>query len=57
MIYEVVVDRVDSDDPLEYEAGASFYFNSMADLTDFLEICFKSNKKREHVLIRIIEDK
>lgn len=56
-MYEVVVDRVDSDDPSEYNYGAVFYFKSMAELTDFLEICFKSNKKREQVLIRIIEDK
>ena len=55
-MYEVVVDRVDSDDPCEYKQGSTFYLKNIAELTDFLEICFRT-KNREYVLTKIIEDK
>lgn len=55
-MYEVIVDRVESDEPCEYQEGSTFYLKTMAELTDFLEICYRT-KNREYVLVRIIEDK
>lgn len=55
-MFEVVVDRIESLDAAEYQAGASFYFSNIADLSDFLEICFKSNENRDSVIVRMVED-
>lgn len=54
-MYEIVIDRVESIDPSENQSGASFIFNTMAEVTDFIELCFKANK--EIILMRKIEDK
>ena len=54
-MYEIVVDRVESLDASENQKGASFIFNTLAEVTDFIELCFKA--KKEIVLLRKIEDK
>lgn len=55
-MFEVVVDRIESLDPSVDQAGSSFYFSNIADLSDFLEICFKSNENRDSVIVRMVED-
>ena len=41
-MYEVVVDRIENDEPCEYKQGSTFYLKTMAELTDFLEICYRT---------------
>lgn len=56
-MYEVVVDRVETLDPYEYEKGSSFYFETLRECIDFIDVCFESNDTREFVLIKRIEEK
>lgn len=53
-MYEVLVDR-EKDNPY-CEFGASFYFETLTEVNNFLDICFKSNKNREYVEIREIKE-
>lgn len=55
-MYEIVVDRSVELESVPYTTGAVFYFETLKEVVDFIDLCFKTNDNREYIEIREVKE-
>ena len=52
-MYEIIVDKYENLN----QYGSSFFFDTLEEAIEFIQICFESNKDREEIVVKKIEDR